>query len=76
GYPLQKALEEWKDKQNLSVLDNFFDKSILKYTKVGLYITFGREPLINYIFLKKNELKKLRKILRGKYYVANSHTWR
>jgi len=76
GYSLQKALEEWKDKRNLSVLDDFFDKNILKYTKAGSYITFGREPLINYIFLKKNELKRLRKILRGKCYVANSYTWR
>ncbi len=66
GYPLQKALEEWRDKRNLSELDDFFDRNILKYTKVGFYITFGREPLINYIFLKKNELKRLRKILRGK----------
>ncbi len=76
SYPLQKALEEWKNKRNLSRLDDFFDKNILKYTRVGLYITFGREPLINYIFLKKNELKRLRKILRGKYYVANSHNRR
>ncbi len=76
GYPLQKALEEWRNKQNLSGLDDFFDKNILNYTKKGFYITFGREPLINYIFLKKNELKRLRKILRGKYYVASSHTWR
>jgi vacuolar-type H+-ATPase subunit C/Vma6 len=61
-----EAFEEWDKERTLFGLDRFFDGLILKHTHCGFYITFGREPLINYIFLKKQELKRLRVILREK----------
>jgi len=64
---IEEALKEWENDYSLFSLDKFFDKYILGYTKRGFYITFGREPLINYIFLKKQEIKTLRGILRGKF---------
>lgn len=64
---IEKALKEWENKYSLFSLDKFFDRYILDYTKRGFYITFGREPLVNYIFLKKQEIKSLRGILRGKF---------
>jgi len=60
------TFEEWDKERSLFGLDRFFDNLILKHTRCGFYITFGREPLINYIFLKKQELKRLRVILREK----------
>jgi vacuolar-type H+-ATPase subunit C/Vma6 len=57
------AFEEWDKERSLFGLDKFLDELILKHTRCGFYITFGREPLINYIFLKKQELKRLRVIL-------------
>ncbi|MFQ6066895.1 MAG: V-type ATPase subunit [bacterium] len=60
------AFKEWDKERSLFGLDRFFDDLILKHTRCGFYITFGREPLVNYIFLKKQELKRLRVILRDK----------
>jgi vacuolar-type H+-ATPase subunit C/Vma6 len=60
------AFEEWDKERSLFGLDRFFDNLISKHTRCGFYITFGREPLVNYIFLKKQELKHLRVILREK----------
>lgn len=60
------AFEEWDKKRSFFGLDRYLDKLILKHTGRGIYITFGREPLVNYIFLKKRELKRLRVILREK----------
>jgi len=64
---IEGALKEWENDYSLFSLDLFFDRYILGYTKIGFYTTFGRESLINYIFLKKQEIKTLRGILRGKF---------
>lgn len=61
---VKKALEEWEEKKSLFTLDHFFEEYLLDWTKNGFYITFGREPLINYIFLKEREIRILRSILR------------
>lgn len=63
---IRLASEEQKKKNSLFRLDKFFDEYILKHTYCGFYITLGREPLVNYIFLKKQEIKCLRVILRTK----------
>ena len=63
---LQKALEEWGEKGSLFTLDASLEEGILSFTSRGLYITFGREPLVNYVLLKKSEVTKLRSILRAK----------
>jgi len=62
----QRALEEWEKKHSLFTLDRSLEEIILAFTHRGFYVTFGREPLINYIFLKKAEIKNLRGILRAK----------
>jgi len=66
GEAVKKTLEEWGKEKSLFSLDKFFDEYILKHTYCGFYITLGREPLINYIFLKKQEIKRLRMILGSK----------
>ena len=66
GEAIKEALEEKEKKKSLFSLDRFFDKYILEHTYCGFYITLGREPLVNYIFLKKQEIKWLRIILRAK----------
>jgi len=63
---VQKAIEEWKDKQVLFLFDKSMEEIILRFTSRGFYVTFGREPVINYIFLKKREIKVLRFILQAK----------
>ena len=63
---VQKALEEWKNKGSLFTLNKSLEKNIFAFTHRGFYITFGREPLINYILLKRWEIKNLRSILRAK----------
>ncbi len=63
---VKEALEEWEEKKSLFTLDHFFEEYLLNWTKKGFYITFGREPLINYIFLKEREIRILRSILRRK----------
>jgi len=65
---IKEALEEWEKGKSLFSLDKFFDEHILRHTYCGFYITLGREPLINYIFLKKQEIKRLRTILGSKAY--------
>ncbi len=62
----REALGEWEEKKSLFTLDHFFEEYLLNWTKNGFYITFGREPLINYIFLKEREIRILRSILRRK----------
>jgi len=66
GEPVKKALEELEKEESLFGLERFFDSYILEYTRRGHYITFGKEPLVNYILLKKQEIKLLRQILREK----------
>jgi len=68
NYPeaVKEALEEWEKEGSLFGLDKFFNECILKHTYCGFYITFAREPLVNYVFLKKREIKRLRIILRSK----------
>ena len=66
GEPVKKALEELEREGSLFGLERFFDSYILEYTMRGCYITFGKEPLVNYILLKKRETKLLRQILREK----------
>lgn len=63
---IQKALEEWRQTRSLFSVDNLLEKTILDFTYEGFYTTFGRECLINYILLKKSEIKILRGILRAK----------
>lgn len=63
---LQKALDEWKEKHSLFNFERSLEEILISFTHRGFYITFGREPLINYIILKKIEIKKLRAILRAK----------
>jgi len=64
---IRQILEGKKEREeSLFSLDKFFDEYILKYSKRGIYVSFGREPLINYILLKKQEIKRLRTILREK----------
>ncbi|RLE15494.1 hypothetical protein DRJ04_00200 [Candidatus Aerophobetes bacterium] len=62
----QKALEEWKQSRSLFSLDKSLEEIVLAFTHKGFYITFGREPLVNYILLKKKEIRDLRFILRAK----------
>ncbi|MBE0477806.1 V-type ATPase subunit [Candidatus Aerophobetes bacterium] len=62
----QRALEEWKERHSLFSLDRLLEDTLFSFTYKGFYITFGREPLVNYIMLKKSEIKKLRSILRSK----------
>ena len=63
GEAIRLALEEQKKESSLFGLHKFFDQYILEYTSCGFYITLGREPLVNYIFLRKQEIKHLRAIL-------------
>ncbi|MCD6472761.1 V-type ATPase subunit [Candidatus Aerophobetes bacterium] len=64
---IKQVLEGKKEREeSLFSLDKFFDEYILKYSKKGFYVSFGREALINYILLKKQEIKRLRTILREK----------
>jgi len=65
GRAVEEVLKE-EAQDSLISLDKFFDEYILRHTKRGSYVTFGREPLVNYILLKKREIKNLRRILRGK----------
>lgn len=64
--PVQEALGEWEEKRTLFTLDNSLEEIILRFTSSGFYITFGREPLVNYFFLRNREIRKLRSILRAK----------
>ena len=64
GEPVKKALEELEREDSLFGLQEFFDSYILEYASSGYYITFGKEPLVNYILLKKREVQTLRGILR------------
>lgn len=66
GEAIRLALEEQKKENSLFSLYKFFDEHILEHTYCGFYITLGREPLVNYIFLKKQEIKYLRTILGSK----------
>ena len=66
GEAIRLALEEQKKENSLFSLHKFFDEYILEHTYCGFYITFGREPLVNYIFLRKQEIKHLRAILCSK----------
>jgi len=66
GKAMEKTLKGEGKEESLFSLDKFFDEYILGYTRIGFYITFGREPLVNYILLKKREIENLRKVLRGK----------
>ncbi len=70
GEAIRLALAEQKKENSLFSLHKFFDEYILEHAYCGFYITLGREPLINYIFLKKQEIKHLRAILRSKTYSA------
>ncbi|MCD6574812.1 V-type ATPase subunit [Candidatus Aerophobetes bacterium] len=63
---IQKALEEWREKSSLFILEKSLDEILLDFTHKGFYITFGREPLINYIMIKRLEIKKLRSLLRAR----------
>ena len=66
GEAIRLALEEQKKENSLFSLHKFFDQYILEHTYCGFYITLGREPLVNYIFLRKQEIKHLRAILCSK----------
>ncbi len=66
GEAIRLALEEQKKENSLFSLHKFFDEYILEHTYCGFYITLGREPLVNYIFLRKQEIKRLRAILCSK----------
>lgn len=66
GEAIRLALEEQKKENSLFSLYKFFDEHILEHTYCGFYITLGREPLVNYIFLRKQEIKYLRTILGSK----------
>lgn len=66
GEAVRLALEEQKKENSLFSLHKFFDQYILEHTYCGFYITLGREPLVNYIFLRKQEIKYLRAILCSK----------
>ncbi len=68
GEAVRLALEEQKRENSLFSLHKFFDEYILEHTYCGFYITLGREPLVNYIFLRKQEMKHLRAILGSKAY--------
>ncbi len=66
GEAIRLALEEQKKENSLFSLHKFFDEYILEHTYCGFYITLGREPLVNYIFLRKQETKHLRAIMGSK----------
>jgi len=66
GSALRRSLEEWEKSHSLAILDRFLEEEILRFTRRGFYITFGREPLINYIFLKWQEIRRLRVIFGEK----------
>jgi len=72
GEAIRLALEEQKKESSLFSLHKFFDQYILEHTYCGFYITLGREPLVNYIFLRKQEIKRLRAILGPIRYTLSS----
>jgi V/A-type H+-transporting ATPase subunit C len=72
GEAIRLALEEQKKESSLFSLHKFFDQYILEHTYCGFYITLGREPLVNYIFLRKQEIKHLRAILGPIRYTLSS----
>jgi V/A-type H+-transporting ATPase subunit C len=63
---VQHGIEEWHNSQSLQSVDQSLDNDILQLLHQGAYITFGREPLIRYVFLKKGEITRLRHVLRTK----------
>lgn len=63
---VRRALEEWREKRSLFTLDEALEENTLAFTYRGFYTTFGREALVNYVLLKKSEIRNLRGILRAK----------
>jgi V/A-type H+-transporting ATPase subunit C len=45
---------------------------LLKYLSSAKYTAFGYEPILRYVFLKKNELKNLRTVFVGKLHKVSS----
>lgn len=63
---VEEELTNWK-KEDLSSLEDFQRKKILSFTYRGFYVSSGREVLINYIFLKKFEIERIRKGVRSSH---------
>jgi len=65
-HSVQHAIQEWHSNHTLFALTRYLREDLLEYLERGAYITFGREPLIRYIFLKKTEIGRLRHVFRAK----------
>lgn len=52
--------------KNFSILEKLSDNYILDFLSQARMVAFGKEPLVNYLFLKENEMRTVRILLVGK----------
>jgi vacuolar-type H+-ATPase subunit C/Vma6 len=65
-HPIEEAVAEWHRDESLTSLDRFLWERTRSFLEAGTYITFGREPLVQYVLLKRHEVGELRRIFRTK----------
>jgi V/A-type H+-transporting ATPase subunit C len=58
-----KGGDEWAQ---AVALERAFEEELLKYLKESMFVTFGVEPVLAYLWVRENEVKNLRTILLSK----------
>lgn len=66
AYVVTAGIGDFIKDKTFSTLEKLSDNYILEFLAQSKTVAFGKEPLVNYLLLKENEMKTLRILLVGK----------
>jgi V/A-type H+/Na+-transporting ATPase subunit C len=63
---IKGAAKGGDEREQAIALERAFDEELLKYLKESMFVTFGVEPVLAYLWVRENEVRNLRTILLAK----------
>jgi len=63
---LNRVVKIEDEEERIEILERLLDESLTSYLKESVFVTFGIEPILSYLWLKEIELKNLRTLLIAK----------
>jgi len=63
---LRKVDKKKEEEEQLIEIEKLCDEQLLSYLRESIFVTFGVEPVLSYLWMKEGELQNLRTILLAK----------
>jgi V/A-type H+-transporting ATPase subunit C len=64
---IKNTIKSGDEEEQVSQLERLLDEDLMRYLKESIFVTFGVEPVVAYLWMKEMQVKNLRIILLSKH---------